>query len=176
MVELGFYEKVIKAQNTWKLLLYKITIIAVYTITTILLFISALFNATTPALAFVLIAILSLALYIILPKISPEYEYCISETSITLAKIYGKSRRKEIFEAPSGSILFIAPKNETNMKKALDYHPTEQYDIYTSSTDCGIWLAVFENEDEEKTLFVFEAEDSATKILRVLKPSAMTFR
>lgn len=176
MVELGFYEKVIKGQNTGKVLLSKIIIIAVYAISVASLILSALFNATTPALAVVLIAALSIALYIIFPKISPEYEYCISETAITLAKIYGKSRRKEIFEAPSNTILFIAPKNEVNTKKALDYRPTEQYDIYTSNTQCGIWLAVFENENEEKTLFVFEAEDSVAKILRVLRPSAMTFR
>lgn len=176
MVELGFYERVVKAQNTAKTLLTKIAVIAIYGVTVLALILSALFNATTPMLAFLLIAFLSLALYIILPRISPEYEYCISETAITLAKIYGKRRRKEIFEAQSKSILFIAPKNEANMKKALDYRPTEEYDIYTANTECKIWLAVFENENEEKTLFIFEAEDSVTKILRVLKPSAMTLR
>lgn len=176
MVELGFYERVIKPQNTGKMLFTKIIIIAVYAITALSLVISALFNATAPALAFVLIILLSAALYIIFPMISPEYEYCISETAITLAKIYGKRRRKEIFEAPSDTILFIAPKNEANIKKALDYRPAEQYDIYNSDSELEIWLAVFENEKEEKTLFIFEAENSVTKILRVLKPSAMTFR
>ena len=95
MVELGFYERVLKTPNTAKTLFTKIIIIAVYAITALSLVISALFNATAPALAFVLIILLSAALYIIFPMISPEYEYCISETAITLAKIYGKRRRKE---------------------------------------------------------------------------------
>ena len=176
MVELGFYERVLKTPNTAKTLFTKIIIIAVYAIIAISLVLSALFNGANPALSVLFIAPLSLALYIIFPKISPEYEYCISETAITLAKIYGKSRRKEVFEAQSDAILFIAPKTEANMKKALDYRPAEQYDIYTSNPKCEIWLAVFENEKEEKTLFIFEAESSVTKILRVLKPSAMTFR
>ena len=105
-----------------------------------------------------------------------EYEYCISEHEITLAKIYAKRRRKEIFSAEAKSILFIAPATDDNIKKAREYRPAEQFNVYSANTESKLWLAVFENEKEENTLFIFEAEDSITKILRSLKPSALTLR
>ena len=62
------------------------------------------------------------------------------------------------------------------MKKAEDYRPAETYDVHPEGAQTDLWLMVFENEKEENILFIFEAEEEATRLLRKLKPSAVTFR
>lgn len=176
MTDLSFYENVLPSPNKKKNLIIKIAAIAAYAIITLLWILSAFINKHNGALIIVVIFLLSAALWIILRIFNVEFEYSVSDSEITLAKIYGKSRRKEIFSADSDSILLIAPETEENIKKAEAYQPRNSYRMSSPNTDKKVWIVVFEDEDEEKTLFVFEAEDYVTKILKQLKPSVISFR
>ena len=176
MVDLGFYEKVVPASGKRKTLLRRALIIIGYILALLVWIGSAYSGEISPALILLVALAISGVAFLLLRRSDAEYEYSISESSVTLAKIYGKSKRKELFCAEADSILYIAPHNEINMKKAEDYRPAETYDVHPEGAQTDLWLMVFENEKEENILFIFEAEGEATKLLRKLKPSAVTFR
>lgn len=175
-MELGFYERVIRSSNRKRVAVYKVLLGVLYALSAIVFLLWALLREISPALIVIALSAVGIAAFVSLGRIDPEYEYSINSSYITLAKIYGKRRRKELFETSAEKLLFVAPMNEENMKKALGYHPKEQYDVYLSASGIPIWLAVFEDTDEENILFVFEAEDEAIKLLRTLKPSVITYR
>ncbi|MBQ8140552.1 MAG: hypothetical protein IJ038_02525 [Clostridia bacterium] len=175
-MDLGFYEKVVKPSRKGKNLLLKIITVAVYIIAAAIWIITSV--AAERSLAVIVLALLaaSVIFYVILSRASFDYEYAISDTSVTLAKIYGKSRRKEVFDIGAENILYIAPKTEDNLKKCEEFKPKSQYDIYSHRSEGKLWLIVFETAKEERFVFVFEPEDYALKLLKTLKPSAMYFK
>ncbi len=175
-MELGFYERVIRSSNRKRVAAYKVLLILLYALLAVGFLLWALLRDISPAVIVIALAVVGIAAFVSLRRIDPEYEYAINSSYITLAKIYGKSRRKELFETSAEKLLFVAPLGEENMKKALDYHPKEQYDVYLSASGVPIWLAVFEDTDEKNILFVFEAEDEAIKLLRMLNPSVIRYR
>ena len=176
MIDLGFYEKVVPATGKKKTLLHKALIIIGYILALLIWIGSAYSGGISPTVILLVALAMSCVTFLMLRRNDAEYEYAISETAVTLAKIYGNSKREELFSAEAESILLVAPMNETNIKKAEDYRPAETYNVYPAEATQNLWLMVFENEKEEKVLFVFKAEEEATKLLRKLKPSAMTFR
>ncbi len=176
MSELSFYENVIPSPKKRKNLVIKITIISAYVIFLAVWILSAFISRRNPALIILVVTVASVVAALALRPLSVEFEYYISDSQITLAKIYGKSRRREMFSADTDSILLIAPETEENIKKAEAYQPREQYRMATKSADKKAWIVVFENDKDEKFLFTFDAEDYVTKILKQLKPSAISFR
>ena len=176
MVDLGFYEKVVPATGRKKTLLHKVLIIIGYIIALLIWIGAAYSGGISPTVILIVALAMSCVTFFLLRRNDAEYEYAISETAVTLAKIYGKSKREELFSAEAESILLIAPMNEMNIKNAEDYRPAETYRVHPEEVTENLWLMVFENEKEKNILFIFEAEEDATKLLRKLKPSAMTFR
>ena len=176
MVDLGFYERVLPVRSRGRTLLNRILIITAY-ILSLLIWIGAAYRSElSPAIILVVALAISAVAFFVFRRNDAEYEYSISESEATLAKIYGKSKRREIFSAEAKSILLIAPYNEDSLKKAEEYHPAETYSVYSAEAEENVWLMVFENEEEDNILFIFEANEEATRLLRKLKPSAMTFR
>ena len=176
MLDLGFYENIIKDPKSHKNLAVKIlaAIICVFLAASLL---SAAIVRNFPPVIFILaLVFIALLLYLVFIFFSVEYEYSISDTCVSLAKIYAKTKRKEIFSAEPDEILMIAPNTEDNMKKALDYHPKTRFDIYEKKSQDNRWLVVLELSRGELALFVFDAPSGIEKILKKLKPSAMTFR
>lgn len=176
MIDLGFYEKVIKAPNRGKVMAYKVLLAAVYLLALAVWLVSSLITAKSPALIVLVTVALSVGAYFVWRGINPEYEYAITSNSLSLAMIYAGRKRKEIFFADAEKILMIAPATDENMAHALKYAPKEQFDVYTLREEANLWLAVFEDSDEKNVLFVFEIDEEAIKLLRLLKPSAMTYR
>lgn len=176
MTDLSFYENVLPSPNKKKNTIIKIALILLYALVAAIWILSAFISKYNPAIILFVIALLSLALWLILRRFNVEFEYSVSDSEITLAKIYGKSRRKEIFSADADDILLIAPETEENIKKAEAYQPRAKYRMCSQNTEKKVWIVVFENDDEDKFLFTFEAEDYVTKILKQLKPSAISFR
>ena len=87
MTDLSFYENVLPSPNKKKNLIIKIAAIAAYAIITLLWILSAFINKHNGALIIVVIFLLSAALWIILRIFNVEFEYSVSDSEITLAKI-----------------------------------------------------------------------------------------
>ncbi len=174
MTDLGFYEKVVTPKSKAKLSASKIAIIVIYVIAVISSLISMIKLGFLGG--FIAIAILTLALYFILGTSDYEYEIAINESSVTLAKIFAKKRRKTVFELYEDELLFVAPVTEDNNAKAEGYAPVKRHEIYTDDEEGDLWMIVFEREVGAREVFVFRAEDYAVKLLKSIKPSVMKFR
>ena len=174
MTDLGFYEKVVEPQINSKGSGKKTAAIIIYVITVI----SSIISMFTLGFlgGFIAILFLTTVLYLVLGKSNYEYEIAINESSVTLAKIYAKKRRKTVFELYEKELLFIAPVNDANNTRAEEYAPKERYEIYSDDEEGDLWMIVFEREVGVRSVFIFRAEDYAIKLLRTIKPSVVKFR
>ena len=174
MTDLGFYEKVVTPEKRSKLSSGKIAAIIIYAI----LALSAIISMFALGFlgGFIAISLLTLVFYLILGSSDYEYEIAINESSVTLAKIIANKRRKTIFEIGEDEILFAAPVNESNQAKAEEYAPSKRHEIYSDSDEDTLWMIVFESSKGVREIFVFKAEEYATKLLKAIKPSVIKFR
>ena len=176
MIELGFYEKVVKLASKSVELSKKIgsLILTAALIAAWVLFCVA---KSINAGAMIFVAVFPVLIeYLVLQRLEIEFEISINENTVTLSKIFSKRNRRTIFSADSKYILFIAPMNDQNLKKAEDFSPKERYEIIGKNDPDPAWIMVFENKKEEKFLFTFSAEQGIIKIFKKLKPSALNYR
>ena len=171
MIELGFFENIIKDPKSKKNLAVKLLACALGALILAWLSLTLLANGYPPVLLLIAASIVAALLYVIFIFFSVEYECSVSETCVSLAKIYGKRRRREIFSVERDEIHLIARFNERNLKKAEDYRPRERFDIYDKKSQNNLWIVVFEIEKNQNAAFVFYAPEGVEKIFRRLKPS-----
>ena len=174
MTDLGFYEKVVTPDKKAKNSVAKIALIVIYVIAVIAAIISML--KLSVAGGIIIIAVLTLCLYLMLGSSDFEYEIAVNESSVTLAKIIANKRRKTVFEIGEDEILFMAPVTDDNTARADTYAPSKRHEIYSDSDEGNLWMIVFESAKGVREIFVFKAEDYATKLLKSIKPSAIKFR
>lgn len=177
MLELGFYERVVPIRSRGKNTARKVTAAVLAGLALVVWIISAIISGAG-VVACVLVSVLIAAVPFVVSSFSAtELEYSISSDSVTLATIYGKSRRKEIFFAEPNDILLIAPNTKDNKAEADRHLPKQTFFAVSDSND-GLtqWLILFKDEKENNYLFIFEAEDGVQKLLKSLKPSALRLR
>ena len=174
MTDLGFYEKVVRPEKKSKTSAGKIALIIIYAVAVISTIIS-MFKLGFLG-GFIVICVLTLCLYLMLGSSDFEYEIAVNESSVTLAKIIANKRRKTVFEIGEDEILFMAPVTDDNTARADTYAPSKRHEIYSDSDEGNLWMIVFESAKGVREIFVFKAEDYATKLLKSIKPSAIKFR
>ena len=171
MIELGFFENIIKDPKSKKNFAVKLLSCVLGALILAGLVPTVLANGYPPVLLLIAASVIAALLYFVFIFFSIEYECAVSETCVSLAKIYGKRRRREIFSAERDEILLIARFNESNLKKAEDYRPRERFDIYSKKEQNNLWIVVFEIEKNQNAIFIFHAPAGIEKIFRKLKPS-----
>lgn len=177
MFDLGFYERVIPLKSPAKHTAKKIVIGVICTLALIVWIISALISEAGLVSCFVVSAVIVAIPFAVSSFSASELEYSISTTSISLSMIYNGKRRKELFYAEAEDIVFIAPNTPQNMDKAEELEPAEHFEALSQDeSELEEWLVVFKDDKDRNHLFVFEAENGIQKLLRQLRPSAMTLR
>lgn len=177
MIELGFYEKTLAIKKKSKHTAQKVILIVVCAVALCVWLLSALLSDMG------FLACLGVSAVIVCVPVAfssfsaTELEFTVSESCVSMAMIYGGKKRKEVFTAYADDILLIAPHTPANLDRAESYSPKE---IYSVIDDCekGLceWLIVFSNDKDDKFVFIFAAEDGIQKILKALKPAAISFR
>ena len=174
MTDLGFYEKVVRSDKKSKASGGRIALIIIYAIAVIATIISMFTLGFLGG--FIVICVLTLCLYLIVGSSDFEYEIAINESCVTLAKIIANKRRRTIFEIGEDEILFMAPVTDDNTAKAESYAPSKRHEIYSDSDEDALWMIVFESSKGVREIFIFKAEEYATKLLKAIKPSVIKFR
>ncbi len=177
MLELGFYERAVPIRSRGKNTARRITVAVLAGIALVVWIISAIISGAG-AVACVLVSVLIAAVPFVVSGFSAtELEYSISADSVSLAMIYGKSRRKEVFFAEADDILLIAPNTKENRDYAASHSPRESFSALSEAKDgLSQWLILFKDEKENNYIFTFEAEDGIVKLLKALRPSALRLR
>ena len=173
MSDIHRYEKIVKLKAEGIILAKKIFLIITYTI---LVFVgipmSIIYLKGNIPIVLTLVAITGFFIFITWKQSTVEYEYTIISGMFLLAKIHGKLRRKEVFEAELRDAVIIAPFNEIYCEKAEKCEPNDVFYSVSSQKAENIWFIIFEESGGVKTLVLFEADEKAISILRHYCPRA----
>lgn len=173
MSDIHSYEKIVKLKAEGHLLSKKIILICIYAL---LVFVGIPFatvklNGNIP-IVLTLVSITGFFIFISWKQSIVEYEYSVISGTFYLAKINGKIRRKEVFEAELHDAVIIAPFNEIYYKKVEKCEPNDVFYAISSRKAANCWFIIFEEAGGIKTLILFEADERAISTLRHYCPRA----
>ena len=175
MNDIQGYEKIVRRKTEGKLLLAKIALIATYIIIgvggSVITVLFAEFK--TMISLFLLIGIADYILFLLTWKLTCiEYECAFAAGSFYLSKIFGKSRRKDLFEAELSRATIIAPYNDKYAEKAEKCSPDKIFKAISTDAAENIWFIAFEEESSKRILVFFEADERSLQCLRHYAPRA----
>ncbi len=107
------------------------------------------------------------ATYLVFRNSEVEFEYLFVTSSLSIDRIYGKSKRKKAWEATMEEIQIIAP---TGSIEARD-HETKEMKVldFSSKTPNAKTYTMISQSGSERTKVIFEPND---KLLRCIKMTA----
>ena len=165
------YEKIVKKHIRGGLLLLRISLIAAYVIFAAIGFtLTFLLAKGSPALILLVGALDSVLILLTWKFTNVEFEYAVLSGYFFVSKIYGKSRRKELFEEDLSRAVMIAPYNEKYAKNANESKPDKIIEAISSQDAENVWFALFESTEKERVLIFFEADQRALKAFRHANP------
>lgn len=164
------YEKIIKVKNA-RTRAKLISALLFYIIYILVWIFAGILNPKSSMLIFLGGALSCLLIVLITWKyLFVEFEYSFCQGTLSISKIYGKRKRKELLDADLHKLLFIAQATDDIIANAEQRFKPESRLIAVSSeyTD-NIWLLVTGEENEPSEFIFIEADE---RILSILKSSA----
>ena len=173
MGDIHSYEKIVKLKAEGKILSKKIIFICIYAFLVLvgIPFAIVKLNGNIPIIL-TLTAMIGGFIYFSWKQTNIEYEYSIISGTFFLTRIYGKSRRKEVFEAELHDAVIIAPFNEAYCEQAEKCAPDDVFYAISSRKAKNAWFIIFDESGGVKTLILFEADERAISTLRHYCPRA----
>ena len=167
------YEKVVKVKNSGKHIAKKISYVLMYALYFSVWALVALNNLKSNAFLLILAAgaLTTFAIVIVTWKyLQVEYEYSFWYGRMSVAKIYGKKKRKALVDTDIKDLLIIAPATDEYIAKAEHYDIEKRVVAVSSENEEDIWLAVTGGDDERRVLIFFEADERSLTMLKSLNP------
>ena len=167
------YEKVVKVKNGGKHLAKKISLAMSYVLYLSVWAVAAIRNAKNNAFLLIITAgvLTTVALAVVTWKyLQLEYEYSFWYGRMSIAKIYGKKKRKALVDIDVKDLLMITPATEEYIAKAEHYDIDKRIRAVSSENADDIWLTVTGGEDEPRVLIFFEADERSLNMLRNANP------
>ena len=166
-----FYEKVVKEKNNAMTVAKKISAIMIYALILVIFAVIAINNWKVFPFIAALGIIVDLAVVLISWKyLDKEYEYSFEYGRMSISKIYGKKKRKLIFEAEIDTMVMIAPATDEYIAKAEHFGPEKKVIAVGDENSDDIWLVVSGGVDAKCVLAFFEADEKILSILRSENP------
>ena len=167
------YEKIVKLKSEGSILVKKIIFIVLYAL---LVFVgipmAIIYLKGNIPIVLTLVAFTGFFIFITWKQTTVEYEYTIISGMFLLARIHGKLRRKEVFEADLHDAVIIAPLNDMYCERAEKCEPNDVFYAVSSRKTENAWFVIFEEAGGVKTLILFEADDKAISTLGHYCPRA----
>ncbi len=101
-----------------------------------------------------------------------EYEYAFVGDTLTVAKIYGKRRRKVLLETELKHMLLVAPYTDERVEDVERLSPTKTVDASSAPDSEELLLAVYDEEPDTRVLLVMESDERAIAFFRRHAPHA----
>ena len=102
-----------------------------------------------------------------------EYEYSLVGNQLSVAKIYGKRKRKPLLEIDLKRARLIAPCTEEYRKEAEGMSPTQVTQAISKEDAPNRWLILWDDEEDDTLVLIFEANDRLLSALRRENPRAI---
>ena len=170
MADIQHYERIIRNEKKGGNIPLKILFIIIYAILASIWLVVAVRYAMNSAI--LVLSPLSVVIAVLLTwkYTNVEYEYSFVAGSFTLSKIYGKKKRKSVFEADLKMLVSALPCSSE--KATVEDGDTIIYGVPSKySEPCA--LCVFEDADEKQYYVVIDCDEMTLKILKFYKISAV---
>lgn len=159
------YEFVVAQKSTPALKMKKVTFIALYVFYVIaFLLIGAMTKLILPLLAFIPITVWILV-WLTWKYTSIEYEYSVFAGKITVSRIYGGKKRKQIAEVLIKNCDHVLPLDEDHLA-AIQSFDAQKTVMAASCEDSPNAYAVLWKDEQTKNCLFFEPD---AKILKMIK-------
>ena len=168
------YEKIVKVK-TKKQTVKLVTAILLYIIYITIWAFIGIFNPNKILLILALGALSLLAIILISWKyLFLEYEYNFCMSILTVAKIYGKRKRKVLIEIDVSKCLIIAPATEDTIKKAEKFEPKKRFIAVSNESAEDIWILLSNDDNDWKNIIFIESDSRIYSIFKTVAPHITT--
>lgn len=164
------YEKIVKVKNQ-KQTLKLICAILFYVIYLAAWFLAGILNPKSIIFIFA-IGILSLLIIILISwkYLFLEYEYNFCMSTLTVAKIYGKRKRKVLIELEISKCITICPATEETIEKAENFELKKRFIAVSNEKADDIWMLLYNDDDDQKYMIFIESDTRVYSILKTVAP------
>ena len=168
MANIQYYERILKTEKTSKKLLPKLLAIGFYAIILSVWFIIMIRVGLTASVVMLIPLSILTAVLLTWKYTSVEYEYSFIGGILTISKIYGKTKRKAIFEAELNTLISAIPYHSEAVESVRAQNVINAIPNKECPNPC---VCVFE-ENEKRTCVIMDCDELTAKILKFFKPSA----
>lgn len=177
MSDLGFYENVIPQISKKKLRVMKICASVITSIAIALWILQSIPAGRTFVPIFLVSLGIAIIPVVIFGFLCTDLEISITQNEFSLAKIYGKRARKELFCADAEDIISVVRKTDDGISRTEDKNISVFYSAIPKDSDGqNVWLVAFRYDPKRNACIELELTDEAKKLLRAMKPSAFSVR
>ena len=170
------YEKIIKLKTS-KQTVTRICTFLFYVIYLVVWFFAGLLNPNNIIFIFAIGILSDLIIILISWKyLFLEYEYNFCMSSLTIAKIYGKRKRKVIIELDISKCITICPATEEAIEKAEKFELKKRILAVSNEKSDDIWMLLYNDDSDEKYMIFIESDTRVYSILKTVAPHITTKR
>ncbi len=108
------------------------------------------------------------------PVFKQEYDYEIEDGTLTVARISGGSRRREVAEIPLRKVILVAPMNNDVLRKCENERPARTVDVTSGAPDADEAVMLYPDEKGRLTMLLFDANERFFRAARFYCPSAVS--
>ena len=163
-----FYEKVVKVSGTRKVIAKRVSVFICYALLLLIFIMLAVFDYKNfgGTLIFLGAAVDAAIIALTWKYLYLEYEYSFACGVMTVSKIYGKRKRKTVFEAEIKKMVMIAPATDAYIAKSEHFSPGNRVIAVSNESADNIWLAITGDDTERRSMVFFEADERSLAILK----------
>lgn len=108
------------------------------------------------------------------PVFKQEYDYEMENGVLTVARISGGSRRRELAEIPLRKLILLAPMNADVLRRCENERPVHSLDVTSGAADAEKAVMLYPDEKGRLTMLCFDANERFFKAARFYCPSAVS--
>ena len=114
------------------------------------------------------VVLVFLAIYVVFPMLSIEYEYLYLDKEITIDKIMSKQKRKRVQVLDIGKMELLAPSSSHEFDSYRN-RTVKEKDYSSGYEDHKTWYLAYHDENEE-TLIKLEPDEDMIRAIRNIAP------
>ena len=108
------------------------------------------------------------------PVFRQEYDYEIEDGVLTVSRISGGSRRREMAEVPLRKATLLAPLNDDILRRCENERPARTLDVTSGAAEAEEAVMLYPDEKGRLTMLLFDANERFFKAARFYCPSAIS--
>ena len=101
---------------------------------------------------------------------SIEYEYTMVDSEITVDRIRGKSRRKNVLAVDSKKFEILASVAGRHQDEFKRNKGMKKYDVSSSDDSPSRWFAVFNDKNGHRAMLIFEPDQRMIDAVKIFVP------